>query len=236
MSTDHNIVQVHFSYDYNTIQPKKTLDPRLPKSQLDGLRKRLTDMDPRSLLKINGIERSINDDWSTWKTAMMTAINEFIPTKYGDSRRTWITQNILHLIRKKVTARKKFLRKGKDYLKTKFSQLRAEVKKSIQESRKLFYSSFGSTLRINPKRFWSVFKINLISGCIPNSMSRTNNIIPGTRLHANTPRDITTVFSEYFHSAYTNFSDESASTQFVLSPAFHLLNSFQRKCTRNYRT
>ena len=132
MSTDHNIVQFHFSYDYNTIQPIRRLIHDYRRVNIDGLRKRLTDMDLRSLLKNNGIERSINDDWSTWKTAMMTAINEFIPTKYGDSRRTppWITQNILHLIRNKVTARKRFVSKGKDYLKTKFSQLRAEVKKS----------------------------------------------------------------------------------------------------------
>ena len=229
MSTDHNIVQFHFSYGYNTIQPIRRLIHDYRRANFDGLRKRLTDMDLLSLLKNNGIERSIDDDWSTWKNAMMPAINEFIPTKYGDSRRTppWITQNILHLIRKKVTARKRFLSKGTDHLKKKFSQLRAEVKKSIQESRKLFYSSLGSTLQINPKRFWSVFKINSTSGCIPNSMSRTNNINPGTRLHANTPRDITTLFNEYFHSVYTNFSDESASTEFVLSPLLSSISSIE---------
>ena len=80
MSTDHNIVQFHFSYGYNTIQPIRRLIHGYRRANFDGLRKRLTDMDLRSLLKNNGIERSINDDWSTWKTALMTAINEFIPT------------------------------------------------------------------------------------------------------------------------------------------------------------
>ena len=89
-------------------------------------------MDLCSLLKNLGMERSIDDDWSTWKNTVMTAMNEFIPTKCVDSRRTppWITQNILHLIRKKVIARKRLLSRRTDYLKKKFSQLRAEVKKN----------------------------------------------------------------------------------------------------------
>ena len=153
----------------------------------------------------------------------MSAINEFIPAKCVDYRRTppWITRNILHQIRKKVTARKRFLSRGTDYLKDKFNQLRAEVKRSIQESRKLFYSS----LRINPKRFWSVFKINSCSGSIPNSISRTDTTNPGTPLYANTPRGITTLFNQYFHSVYTNFPEESVSPQSVSSPPLSCISS-----------
>ena len=188
MSSDHNIIEFHFSCGCNAIHPNK--------------RKRLTDMDLVSLLTNNGTDCSIDIDWSIWKFAVMSAINEFIPAKCVDSRRTppWITRNILHQIRKKVTARKRFLSRGTDYLKDKFNQLRAEVKRSIQESRKSFYSSLGSTLRINPKRFWSVLKINSSSGSIPNSISRTDTTNTGTRLYANTPRGITTLFNQYFHS------------------------------------
>ena len=182
-------------------------------------------MDLVSLLTNNGTDGSIDIVWSTWKFAVMSAINEFIPAKCVDSRRTppWITRNILHQIRKKVTARKRFLSRGTDYLKDKFNQLRAE--ESIQESRKSFYSSLGSTLRINPKRFWSVFKINISSGSIPNSISRTDTTNPGTRLYANTPRGITTLFNQYFHSVYTNFPDEPASPQSVSSPPLSCISS-----------
>ena len=195
-------------------------------------------MDLCSLLKSLGMERSIDDDWSTWKNTVMTAMNEFIPTKCVDSRRTppWITQNILHLIRKKVIARKRLLSRRTDYLKKKFSQLRAEVKKTIQESRKSFYSSLGSTLRINPKRFWSVFKINSTSGCIPNSMSRINNTNPGTGIHANTPRDISTLFNGYFHSVYTNFSDKCASLRFVSSPPLPNISCVELSPEEGYLT
>ena len=215
MSSDHNIIEFHFSCGCNAIHPNK------------HLRKRLTDIDLVSLLTNNGTDGSIDIDWSTWKIAVMSAINEFIPAKCVDSRRTppWITRNILHQIRKKVTARKRFLSRGTDYLKDKFNQLTEDVKRLIQESRKSFYSSLGSTLRINPKRFWSVFKINSSSRSIPNSMSRTDTTNPGTRLDANTPRGITTLFNQYFHSVYTNFPDESASPQSVSPPPLSCISS-----------
>ncbi|CAB3991977.1 Hypothetical predicted protein, partial [Paramuricea clavata] len=94
----------------------------------DGLRKRLIDINICSLVTNNGTESSVDDDWSTWKDAVMSAVHEFIPSKYVDPRRSlpWITPTILHQIRKKVTARKRFLSRGTDYLKAKFNKLRAE--------------------------------------------------------------------------------------------------------------
>ena len=111
------------------------------RANFDGLRKKLNDMDLRTLLTNNGTECSIDDDWFTWKKAMLSAMNEFIPTKHVDPHRTppWITSTILHQIRKKVTARKRFLSRGTEYLKGKFNQLRTDVKKLIKESRKLFF-------------------------------------------------------------------------------------------------
>ena len=158
---------------------------------------------------------------------MLSAMNEFIPTKHVDPHRTppWITSTILHQIRKKVTARKRFLSRGTEYLKAKFNQLRTDVKRLIKESRKLFFSSLGNTLRINPKRFWSVFKINSNTGTIPKTVSRTNSNIPETRLHANTPRDIATMFNEYFHSVYTNFSGQSSSPRPDSSPPLSSISS-----------
>ena len=58
-------------------------------------------------------------------------------------------------------------------------------------------------------------------------MSRTNNTNPGTRIHANTPCDYSTLFNEYFHSVYTNFSDKCASLQFVSSPPLPNISSVE---------
>ena len=126
MSSDHNIIEFHFSCGCNAIHPNKRLIYDYRRANFDDLRKRLTEMDLVSLLTNNGTDCSIDIDWSTWKFAVMSAINEFIPAKCVDSRRTppWITRNILHQICKKVTARKRFLSRGTDYLKDKFNQER----------------------------------------------------------------------------------------------------------------
>ena len=131
MTSDHNIIQFHFSHGCNTSKPNNCLIYDYQRANFDALPNRLADMDLFSLLQNLGMERSIDDDWSTWKNTVMMAMNEFIPTKCVDS--PCITQNILHLIRKKVTARKRFLSRGTDYLKKKFSQLRAEAKKQFKK-------------------------------------------------------------------------------------------------------
>ncbi len=79
----------------------------------------------------------------------MNAMNEVIPTKYVHPRRSppWITPTILHQIRKKVTARKRFLARGTDYLKEKFTKLRTEVKKAIEKSREAFFLVFRQHLK-----------------------------------------------------------------------------------------
>ncbi len=198
-----------------TFTPNKRLVYDYRRTDFDKLRQRLTDMDICSLITSNGAFSNIDDDWSTWKSAVMNAMNEVIPTKYVHPRRSppWITPTILHQIRKKVTARKRFLARGTDYLKGKFTKLRTEVKKAIEKSREAFFSSLGSTLRVNPKRFWSVFKIKSTSGSIPNSVSRSDTKNKGSRLNANTPKDIATMFNDYFQSVYTCFSAQSCTSQ-----------------------
>ena len=134
----------------------------------------------------NGTDSTIDDDWSMLKNSVLTAVKEFIPTKHVKPRHSppWITPNILHFIHET------------DYLKQKFSRLRTQVKKAIKEREESFYHSLGSTLRINPKRFWSNFKIKSNSGGEPNSVSGICNKNPESRSHANTPHSIASMFNE----------------------------------------
>ena len=172
---------------------------------------------------------TIDDDWSIWKNSVLIAVKEFIPTKLVNPRRSppWITPNILHLIREKVITRKRYLSRGTVYLKEKFSRLRTQDKKAIKESRESFYNSLGNSLRINPKRFWSIFKIKSNSGRVPNSVSRISNNNPESRLHDNTPHNIASMFNEYFHSVYTSAKEESSSTQPASSSPLSSISSIE---------
>ena len=153
----------------------------------------------------NGTDSTIDDDWSMFKNSVLTAVKQFIPTKHVKPRRSppWITPNILHFIHEKGITRNRYLSRGTDYLKQKFSRLRTQVKKAIKE-KESFYHSLGSTSRINPKRFWSNFKIKSNSGGEPNSVSGICNKNPESRSHGNTPHSIASMFNEYFHSIYTS--------------------------------
>ena len=81
MSSDHNIIEFHFSCGCNAIHPNKRMIYDYRRANFDDLCKRLTEMDLVSLLTNNGTDCSIDIDWSTWKSAVMSAINEFILAK-----------------------------------------------------------------------------------------------------------------------------------------------------------
>ena len=137
MTTDHKVIRFTCCKSFNTITSNKRLVYDYKRGNFDVLRKRLLDMDICYLITNNGTDTTIDDDWSIWKNSVLTVVKEFIPTKLVNPRRSppWITPNILHLIREKVIARKRYLSRGTVYLKEKFSQLRNQVKKAIKESR-----------------------------------------------------------------------------------------------------
>ncbi len=199
MFSDHKIIRFKFSTTSNPIMSNRRLVYDCKQANFDDLRKRLTDMDICSRLTTNETDSSVDDDWSLWKNAVMTAVHECIPSKLVDPRRSppWITPNILHQIRKKFTARKRYLRKGTEYLRVKFSKLRSEVKKALQRSRESFFSSLGNTLYVNPKRFWTIFQLKSSSGSIPGSVSSSDSNHSESRIHANTPNDVATLFNKY---------------------------------------
>ncbi|CAB3985999.1 Hypothetical predicted protein [Paramuricea clavata] len=100
MNSDHNIIHFQISTSSNIVLPNKRLIYDYRQANFDGLRKKLNDMELCTLLTNNGTKCSIDGDWFTWKKAMFSAMNAFIPTKHVDPHRTppWITSTILHQI------------------------------------------------------------------------------------------------------------------------------------------
>lgn len=138
--------------------PNKWLVYDYSRSNFDAHRKRLADVDICSLLTNNGTDSSIDDDWTTWKNAVMTAINEFIPTIYADPRRllSSITPTILPHIRIKVAVRKTLLNRGTEHFEKQFRKLRTQVKKMIQE--RVFLLTFRQHLASQLQTFFVCFQ------------------------------------------------------------------------------
>ena len=99
-----------------------------------------------------------NHGWLKWKDLFLSCVRGSIPVKTisNVNNPPWINGEIINAIRKKETVRRKLKTSPTDVLRNKFKALRSKVKRLITESRCQFISESLS----NPKRFWSVFKIN----------------------------------------------------------------------------
>ena len=131
-------------YDYN-------------KGDFDGLQNALRAVDLTSLL---GSE-NINIDWQNWKDAFLEAVSDYIPTKKlkGANPLPWINSEILNIIKKKETVRKKLKKSSSSYLKEKYRQLHKQTKQMLRESRDQYLASVEADYKSNPKRFWTLLRL-----------------------------------------------------------------------------
>ena len=115
---------------------------------------------------------TIDQDWTFWKDTFLAAVADFIPLKTIRKRNAppWLTGDILFLLRKKESVRKKLkLLPRNEILRDKFKTLRARTKHLIRESRANYFESLD--IRSQPKRFWSIFKLTNKSSNFPDVMS-----------------------------------------------------------------
>ena len=103
--TDHSVV----FYELNafvTIQAKtRRYVYDYGKGDFEGLRSALS---PKNLCS-NIDHEDINDDWQSWKNTFLQTVSKYVPCKKikGHNPLPWITGNILNLINKKNTVRRK---------------------------------------------------------------------------------------------------------------------------------
>ena len=144
---------------------------------------------------------------------------KYVPRKKIKGRKPlpWITGNILNLIKKKNTVRRKLKSCPTSHLAKKFKELRTAVKKVLRESRENYFTSLRNNFKQNPKRLWSILNNKSKSHNIPNIVSSTLNSINNegnpVRLTADNPIDIANIFNRYFTSVYKT-SDNHEDTDY----------------------
>ena len=97
-------------------------------------------------------DNTIDQDWPFWKDTFLAAAADFIPLKTIRKRNgpLWLTGDILFLLRKKESVRKKLkLLPRNEILRDKFKTLRARTKHLIRESRASYFESLD--IRSQPK-------------------------------------------------------------------------------------
>ena len=119
------------------------------------------------------VGHNIDDDWRCWKDLFLAAVKDFMPSKRLKGRNPvpWIDGNILNLIKKKNSVRQKLKSHPNASLTDKLKSMRAQVKKLLRKSCDHFYDSIDTGFRFNPKRLWSILKLNSKSHPIPGHVS-----------------------------------------------------------------
>ena len=135
----------------------------------DGLRGALEAL---NLCNLSQDSDDINSDWTFWKDAFINAVSDFIPTKKIKRKNTppWITNEVIHALRKKEAARSKLKKSPTDHQEQKYRGLRAKAKTLIRESSEIYFSSLDSDLTPQPKRYWSFFNLKNRMQIFPETM------------------------------------------------------------------
>ena len=170
----------------------------------------------------NGRVRSRhNHGWLKWKELFLSGVCGSIPVKTisNVNNPPWINGEIIHAIKKKEAVRRKLKTSPTDVLRSKFKALGSKVKRLITERRCQFFENTSESLFNNPKRFWSVFKINSKRASVPGTITmRSNGLDPVSARSASCPRDIAELFKDYFTSIVFG-SDYTTPTDSPSSPS-----------------
>ena len=79
----------------------------------------------------------------------------------------------------------------------------------VRESRGRFYNFLDANFKTNPKRFWSIFKLNNKQSSVPDIMSMGNAVETESSqtCDVSTPTAIANLFNRYFTSAFSSDHD-----------------------------
>ena len=155
----------------------------------------------------------INIAWYNWKSSLQSMIDQHIPKIQLKNRRSppWITGEIVHLVRKKASARTKAKSTQSSIHWERFKELRSRIKKLVSRKRKEYYTSLVDSLYSNPKRFWTIFSLKTKKHTVPEKVSIADGV--GGRIYTEGPNLVADSFNRVFFSSF--------STPEVCNPVVH---------------
>ena len=112
----------------------------------------------------------------------------------------WIDAEVLHLLKKKESARRAAKKSKNIAHHDKFRALRKESKTLIDLKFKEYTKSLGESIKENPKRFWRYFRCKTKSNSIPTSIKYNNRTFTSAR-------DKAEAFNKYFFTTFTEDND-----------------------------
>jgi hypothetical protein len=159
-----------------------------------GMRQSLRFIDWDNVLLDN---EDVNESCEKWQQVITSIADQYVAkVRVRDIHHPpWVDREIVHLLHKKNNLRRKAKVRDTANLWSRFHRLRANIKKLIQYKKKVYITNLGQSLKDNPKRFWSYYKVI-------NKSSRIPNVVSHHDISASEPRFKANLFNNYFHSVY----------------------------------
>ena len=206
--TDHSVVLFEYNSFVNASSHLRKFVHCYASGDCEALREALLAINLSFIVGHNNID----DNWRCWKDLFLAAVKDFMPLKRLKGRNPvpWIDSNILNLIKKKNSVRQKLKSHPNAGLTDKFKSPWVQVEKLLCKSCDHFYDPIDTGFRFNPKRLWSILKLNSKSHPIPGHVSMA--AVPDSsndqsqnpsRVSADTPVGIADLFNRFFASVLT---------------------------------
>lgn len=131
-------------------------------------------------------------------------IRGFVPLYRENKHPSWYNLELIKLLKKKDSLRRKWKRNSTTENYDRYSDLRAQYKIKIKTCYKQYIQYLQDNIKNNIKLFWSFSK----------SKKKTRNSYPTTiqynNTSARTPADISEVFSSYFQTTFSNITPSNS--------------------------
>ncbi len=156
----------------------------------------------RSLLSVtltDNLERfdSIEHAWQYWHDTVLESMNKCIPQKRIKQCKAppWIDGEARHLQNVKLSAWKKAKKSDNPSHWGAFRKARNKLKNALKAKYDHFVGSLSTTVKSNPKRFWSFFRSKTKSKVIPHTMHDDSESVDSAT-------EKSALFNKHFHSVF----------------------------------
>ena len=173
----------------------------LKKDYLSGLKSALRNLPWDTVFVDNDIDAST----ACWYDMFLSCVDEFVPKVVikDANRPPRIDKEVLLLIRKKNRTRRKVKLKDSVNLWERFRELGRQVKKMVEFKKRGHLTKLSSSLRDNPRKFWSYYKAI-------TKTTRILGVIKHESVEATRPIDQANLFNVFFHLVFATPDSSSA--------------------------
>ena len=198
--TDHTVLTFNLCFNSPTKPPSMRRVYNYKQGNFNALNQELMDV---SLIDVVANCFTPDEMWSSWKSIVTACIDNHVPKVTLKSSRNppWFDGQVRHAINRKNTAWRKAKVSNAPADWQRYRVLRNECISLLRVKHNAFIARLGDECKVNPKRFWSFFKMKSKSPAIPNTISFENT-------ECTAPNEKCTMFNNYFSSVFTPPSND----------------------------